>query len=178
MDNAMNEGASTCAWHCCEPDTLSAAMVNLETATATNTLSWGHNHKPMLHHWLWPCKWSWGHLWFDFWAHCRQQCDVLSGCRSAVSAQILQQHVSCSKCPTKSTEQCCMTVLQSDKYHGQFVYDLHAQPCAFLWCFPVLCLSKFVQNAHCHRQTFIYPWSACTTKKFCFHSQHYHHTLP
>jgi len=47
-----------------------------------------------------------------------------------------------------------------------------------LLCFPVLCLSTVVQNAHSRRQTFVRPWSVCTNKKFCFGSLHYLRRLP
>jgi len=41
-------------------------------------------------------------------------------------------------------------------------------PLELLLCFPVLCLSTVVQNAHRGRQMFVRPWSVCTINKVCF----------
>ena len=100
-----------------------------------------------------------------------------SGRRSAVLAQISQNapHVQIVR------QNALNGPIWQSYYLTNIVYSLHTickDSLANLLCFPVLCLSTVVQNAHRRRQTFVCPWSICTIKKFCLGSWHYLRRLP
>jgi hypothetical protein len=76
-------------------------------------------------------------------------------------AKISQKCVSCSNCPPKCVERSYyLTDIVASS--PTICKDSFAN-CSL--CFPVLCWSTFVQNAH-RRQTFVCPWSVCTIKGF------------